>query len=170
MAPSERPTQTMRTARSKTITAWLTLGLGAVGVHRWYLHGPRDGIAWLHLVPSALGVVGLLRMRSLGLDDPTGWLLVPLLGLSVSAAMLTAIVHALTSDETWAARHNPGLAVVPTGWGPVLAAIAALLLGGTVLMGTVAFAGQKFFEWQQDRAAAEQKTGAVQRRLKTKPD
>jgi hypothetical protein len=27
--------------------------------------------------------------------------------------------------------------------------IAALLIGGAALMGTIAFAGQKYFEWQQ---------------------
>jgi hypothetical protein len=31
----------------------------------------------------------------------------------------------------------------------VLGVIVALMLGGIVLMGTIAFAGQRFFEWQQ---------------------
>jgi hypothetical protein len=42
---------------------------------------------------------------------------------------------------------------VATGWGPVLAAIAALLVGGAVLMGTIAFSGQRFFEWQFEAAS-----------------
>jgi TM2 domain len=142
--------------RSKTVTAWLALLLGAAGAHRWYLHGWRDVWAWCFLLPSLLGLIGVLRMRAQGLDDQTGWLLVPLLGLSLSAAMLAAIVHALTADEKWDARFNPGHAVVPTGWGAVIAAMTALLLGGTVLMGTVAFGGQKFFEWQLETATADQ--------------
>ena len=67
--------------------------------------------------------------------------------------VLTAIVYALTPDEKWDARHNPDHAVVATAWGAVLAAIAALLIGGAVLMGTIAFSGQKFFEWQLEPSA-----------------
>ena len=38
---------------------------------------------------------------------------------------------------------------------PVLAAIAGLLVGGAVLMGTIAFGGQKFFEWQLEAEQAQ---------------
>jgi hypothetical protein len=34
----------------------------------------------------------------------------------------------------------------------VIGSVAALMLGGVVLMGTIAFAGQRFFEWQQHSA------------------
>jgi hypothetical protein len=95
-----------------------------------------------------MGLVGVARMRNLGQDDALAWLLIPVLGLMISAAMFTAIVYALTPDEKWDARHNPGCKGKATGWGPVLAAIAALLVGGAVLMGTMAFGGQRFFEWQ----------------------
>lgn len=125
-----------------------------MGVHRLYLHGLRDGLAWCYPLPTLVGLYGVLRMRALGQDDRLSWLLIPLLGLMLSLAMLAAIVHALTPDEKWDARHNPGHAVTPTAWGPVLAAITALLLGGTVLMGTIAFSGQKFFEWQLEPAPA----------------
>ena len=100
------------------------------------------------------------RMRSLGQDDRLAWLLIPLLGLMLSLGMLTAIVHALTPDEKWDAQQNPGHAVVPTGWGAVMAAIVALLIGGAVLMGTIAFSGQKFFEWQLE-PAPDQKTSQL---------
>ena len=52
---------------------------------------------------------------------------------------------------------------MPTGWGAVLAAIAALMAGGIVFMGTVTFSIQKFFEWQYRPAApaaAELRRGA----------
>jgi hypothetical protein len=134
--------------RSKTLAAWLAFTLGTLGLHRAYLYGWRDLPAWLFPLPTLLGLAGVARMRNLGQDDHLAWLLIPVLGLSISAAMLTAIVYALTTDEKWDARHNPGHAGVATGWGPVLAAIAALLVGGAVLMGTIAFSGQRFFEWQ----------------------
>jgi hypothetical protein len=134
--------------RSKTLAAWLALLVGALGVHRLYLHGLSDRLAWCFPLPTLLGLWGVLRMRTLGQDDQLAWLLVPLLGVMISVGMLTAIVHALTPGEKWDARHNPGQATVATGWGAVLAAITALLVGGAVLMGTIAFSGQKFFEWQ----------------------
>jgi TM2 domain len=151
-----------RRYRSKTLTAWLALLFGALGAHRFYLHGWRDGPGWLYLLPTAVGLLGVQRMRSLGQDDRLAWLLIPLLGLAISAAMLTAIVHALTPDEKWDARHNPGHAVTPTGWGAVMAAIVALLVGGAVLMGTIAFSGEKFFEWQLEGAAAQNSTRLTQ--------
>lgn len=140
--------------RSKTAAAWLALLLGTLGAHRFYLHGWRDRLGWLHLPPTLVGLYGVHRMRDLGQDDTLAWLLVPLLGLMISAAMITGIVHALTPDAKWDARHNPGRPVTATGWGPVLAAIAGLMVGGAVLMGTIAFSGQKFFEWQLQAAGA----------------
>jgi TM2 domain len=149
-----RPPSTLPAYRSKTLTAWLALVFGAAGVHRWYLHGPRDIWAWLFLLPSLAGLAGVLRMRQISMDDPWGWLLVPLLGLSVSAAMLCAIVYALTPDEKWDARYNPGHTPLATGWGAVMAAIFGLLFGGTVFMSTITFAGQMFFEWERAQAEA----------------
>jgi len=144
--------------RSKTLAAWLALALGTLGVHRMYLHGLSDRWAWLHPLPSAAGLLGVMRVRALGQDDALAWMLIPLLGLMISWSMLSAIVYALTPDEEWDARHNPGHAVTATGWAPVMAAIAALLLGGTALMGTVAYSGQKFFEWQLEEEKLQNKS------------
>lgn len=137
-----------RPRKSKTLAAWLALTLGTLGLHRFYLYGKRDLLAWLHPLPTAAGLLGIERMGQFGQDDMLAWLLIPLLGLMISQAMLVAIVLALTPDEKWDARHNPQWPVVSTAWGPVLAAILALLLGGAAFMGTVAYSGQKFFEWQ----------------------
>ncbi len=140
----------MAAEKSKTLATWLAFAFGSLGVHRWYLHGWRDFWAWLHPWPTLLGLAGVLRMRALGQDDRLSWLLIPLLGLMISQAMLAAIVYGLTPDEKWAARHNPGRPVRATRWGPVLGVIAALMVGGAVLMGTIAFGGQKIFEAQRD--------------------
>jgi hypothetical protein len=144
--------------RSKTVAAWLALLLGGLGLHRMYLRGFGDPWAWMFPLPTAAGLLGVHRLQTLGQDDRLAWLLIPVLGLSLSAAMFTAILYALTPDEKWDARHNPGRPVVATGWGPVLAAVTGLFIGGGVFMGTIAYGGQKFFEWEvaksRDRAAA----------------
>jgi hypothetical protein len=139
--------------RSKTVAAWLALLLGTLGVHRMYLFGLRDFKAWLHPLPTALGLLGVQRIRSLGQDDQLAWLLIPFLGLMLSMAMLQAIVYALTPDDVWHQRYNADRPAYSTGWGPVIAAVLALLLGGTTLVGTIAYGGQKFFEWQMQDAA-----------------
>lgn len=143
--------------RSKTLTTWLAVLAGALGVHRFYLNGLRDPWGWLFVPPTLAGLVGVQRMDVLGQDDRLAWLLIPLLGLSVSAAMLSAIVYGLMPDERWNTRFNPGLPARSTGWGPVLGVITALLLGGIALMGSIAFSGQKFFEWQLEQQADGQK-------------
>jgi hypothetical protein len=141
--------------RSKTIAAWLALLTGSLGLHRLYLHGWRDRLAWLHLPPTAAGLIGVERLLQFGQDDRLAWLLIPLFGLMLSQGALFAILYGLTPDERWDARHNRGHAVTATRWGPVLAAITALLVGGAVLMGTIAYGVQMFFEWQlQGRADA----------------
>jgi hypothetical protein len=137
-----------RRGRSKTLATWIALLGGTLGLHRFYLYGAADRWGWLYLPPTLLGLWGAWRLRELGQDDRLAWLLLPLLGLSLSAAMLTAIVYGLTSDERWAARHAPGQPPQPTRWGPVLGAMLALLLGGIALMSTIAFGFQKLFESQ----------------------
>jgi len=143
----------MRRPRSKTLATWLAVIGGTFGLHRFYLYGRRDLVGWLYPWPTLLGLAGVQRMRAFGQDDRMAWLLIPLLGLVISVAMLSAIVYGLTPDERWAARHAPGQPPHPTGWGPVLGVIVALLVGASVLMGTVAFGMQHFFEWQLEATA-----------------
>lgn len=138
----------MKRYRSKTAATWLAIAGGTLGLHRLYLHGRRDTLAWLHPLVSAAGLLGALRMRNLGQDDVEAWFLIPLLGLMIAQAMLCAIVYGLTPDEKWDARWNPGRPGPGTAWAPVLGVILALMVGGAVLMGTIAFVGQKYFEWQ----------------------
>ncbi|MCW5633094.1 MAG: TM2 domain-containing protein [Rubrivivax sp.] len=139
--------------RAKTLAAWLALLFGAIGLHRIYLHGPRDLLAWAHLPVTVLGLVGVERMATLGHDDRLAWVLVPLLGLMLSQGMLFAILYALTPDERWGATWNPGQPARESRWGAVFAAVLGLLLGGIVLIGTIAFSIQKAFEWQAETPA-----------------
>lgn len=136
--------------RSKTVATWLAVLLGCLGAHRFYLKGWRDVAGWLHPAPTLLGLAGAVRMQNLGQDDRITWLLIPLLGLTLSAAMLAAIVIGLTPDDKWAERYQQPLRA--TGWGAVLGVITALMIGGVVLMGTLAFGGEKFFEVQKQSA------------------
>jgi len=144
----------MNSYKSKTLATWLALGLGVFGLHRLYLHGFKDKWFWLHPWPTLAGLYGLQRMDLLGQDDRLSWLLMPLLGLMLSYAMLSAIIYGLTPDENWDEQRNPGHAARKTGWGAVIGVVLSLLLGGTALMTTIAFSAQRYYETQAEAAQA----------------
>lgn len=138
--------------KSKALATWIAVVGGAVGLHRFYLHGFKDRWAWFYGIPTLLGAHGIRRVEQFGQDDRLSWLLIPLLGLMIAQGMLMAILYGLTPDARWDARYNPGQPVHATRWAPVLGAVAALLLGAGVLMATIAFGGQRYFEYQVEEA------------------
>jgi len=131
---------------SKTIATWIALLGGSLGLHRLYLYGRRDLIAWLHPLPTIAGAWGAWRMRALGTDDRLGNVLVPLLGATLAASMLAAIVYGLTAQTHWQARFGAA-AEGRSGWLTVIGVISALAVGATVTIATIAFVAQRYFEW-----------------------
>ena len=138
--------------RSKTVATWLALGLGTFGVHRLYVHGFKDKLAWLFPAPSLIGLYGIHRMDTLGQDDRLAWVLMPWLGLMLSIAMRQGIVWGLPPDERWNEAHNGGRSGRPSGWGAVIGVVACLMVGGACLMTTIAFSAQRYFESQAEAA------------------
>ncbi len=138
--------------KSKTLATWLALAGGTLGLHRFYLHGFRDLWAWAYAPLTLLGLVGVQRLREFGQDDRLSWLLMPILGVTLVASMLTAIVHGLTPDERWNAHHNPRAAPDAAGWLAVIGVVVALAIGAAVLMATLAFSAQHLFELQLESA------------------
>ena len=117
-----------------------------------YLHGKFDGLAAALASATLLGTYGVLRARSLGLDDQLSWVLIPFLGFTLAGCALNALVYGLMSAEKWNARFNPKIPtdspVGVTGLLTVAGLITALFLGTTVLMASLAFTAQRFFEYQ----------------------
>ncbi len=140
--------------RSKTLATWLALLGGSVGLHRFYLYGWRDRWGWLTIPPTLLGLYGVQRMRELGVDDRVAWVLIPVLGLVLATVMLNAILYGLMPDEKWHMRFNPNQPARPSGIVAILGVMLALLVGAGVLMATIAFAAQRYFEVQAERAPA----------------
>ena len=143
--------------KNKTLAAWLSFLGGPFGLQRFYLHGMGDIWGWLSPVPTALGLYGIERVQQRGLDDHWSWLLIPLLGLIIAAGALTAIVYGLMSAEKWNGRFNPGAsddaASGQTNWLTVGALVCALLIGTGVLMASLAYSFQHYFEYQIEEAA-----------------
>lgn len=138
--------------KSKTVAAWLAFVGGPLGLHRLYLHGWRDLLAWLLPIPSLLGVWGIVRIQQFGVDDTLSWILVPLLGFTFAATSLTAIVYGLMTREKWNARFNRSSpedeAAGGTRWSTVFAIVLSLMVGTGVLMASIAFSFQRYFEYQ----------------------
>ena len=139
--------------KSKTLATWLALIGGSIGLHRFYLHGFRDLFGWMFVVPSAIGLYGVQRMRHLGPDDHLAWALIPFLGAVLSIAMLSAIVYGLTPDEKWNARFNLEGPQHLMNWATVIGVATALIVGGGVLMATLAFGAQRYFEYEAESVA-----------------
>ncbi len=142
--------------KNKTTAAWLAFLGGPLGLHRFYLYGLGDWLGWLLPIPTALGLYGIERAQNFGLDDQLSWALIPLLGFTIAACALTAIVYALQTPEKWNARHNPQApADAPAGgtrWSTISAIVISLLIGTTVLMASLAFSFQRYFEHQIEEA------------------
>ena len=88
--------------KNKTIATLLAATLGSLGVHRFYLFGKRDQLAWLHLtsLPIALLLANLLFNLPL-LLTMSPW------ALSLLVGLFTALTLGLKSDDKWDAQYNP---------------------------------------------------------------
>jgi TM2 domain-containing membrane protein YozV len=137
--------------KNKTTATYLALFLGLFGAHRFYLKGLGDVWGWLQIAVSAVGFVGLRRIWALGQDDQLAWALVPFLGFSLFAASLAAIVMGLADKAKWNEAYNPAQsadhAAGASSGMTIFGVILALLLGATALMSSIAFTGQRFFEY-----------------------
>lgn len=141
--------------KNKTRATWLAFIGGQLGLHRIYLYGWRDLLAWAHPIVAALGWWGVERVRIHGQDDHLAWVLIPLLGFTLAGTALTAIYYGLMSPEKWNALHNPDTPDTPAGnthWLTMGAIVFALLFGTIALMSSIVFSFQRYFEYQVEEA------------------
>ena len=142
--------------KNKTVATWLTFLGGPLGLHRFYLRGFGDLLGWLLPIPTALGLYGIERVQQFGQDDMWSWWLIPLVGFTISGCALMAIIYGLMAPEKWNARFNPGADPegLPgrTNWFTVVGVATSLLIGTGVLMATIAFSFQRYFEYQVEEA------------------
>jgi hypothetical protein len=85
-------------------------------------------------------------------DDQWSWVLVPLLGFTIAGCALNAIVYGLMTREKWNGTFNRSFPEdAPAGgttWFTIGAVVLSLLVGTGVLMASLAFSFQHYFEYQ----------------------
>jgi hypothetical protein len=137
--------------KNKTIAAWLAFIGGPIGLHRFYLYGTQDWTGWLLPLPTILGLYGVYRVRSFGVDDLISWIMLPILGFVIAGCAFTAIFYGLTSLEQWNAKFNPqskpDAAAGQTNWLTIGAVVLALLIGCTALIFGIVQVIQHYFEY-----------------------
>jgi hypothetical protein len=139
--PPSPPAAAPAAHHSKAVAGALALFLGWAGAHRLYL-GSR--FWWLYPV-VAMPAMGLALAA--GGDE---WYRHP--GFFVASVvaligMFEAILICLAPDARWDARRNVGSGrSSSSGWAVVLIAIAALMLGVTLMMSVLAIALEGYFE------------------------
>ena len=142
--------------KNKTLAAWLAFLGGPFGLHRFYLFGLSDTVGWLLPIPTALGVYGFERVAEHGVDDVMSWWLIPAFGFAFAACALNAIVYGLMTTEAWNRRFNPQApedsAVGRSNWFTIGAIACSLLIGTTVLMSSIVYSIQRYFEVQIEEA------------------
>jgi hypothetical protein len=119
--------------KNKTLATALALSLGTLGAHRFYLHGGMDRLGLLHV--ASLPIAGLVFSNAHGLNP--FYALLPLL-VSAIAACIEALVIGLTPDEKWDALFNAAAGTrSQSNWLLALLLVGTLLVGATVLIGTI---------------------------------
>ena len=114
--------------RNKTLATLLAALGGTLGLHRFYLNGPRRPLPWLYVAFC--------------------WTLIP-----TFAGLVEALRFAVTPDERWDARWNAGAATSShSGWLVIAIAVLTMLGGATLLMTVLSFvigrlvgSGETFF-------------------------
>ena len=120
--------------KNKTIATLLAATLGTAGIHRLYLRGARDGLAWMHLALLALTAILLMSLPNINLF----YRLLPLIA-SMIAGFLQALVLGVTPDEKFDAAFNPRSGGrSDSRWPLALLLVATMLVGATVLISTMA--------------------------------
>ncbi|ARP87665.1 TM2 domain-containing protein [Bordetella genomosp. 9] len=111
-----------RAPRTKVRAGLLALFLGWMGAHWWYLG--RRGAAAVTLF--ALACLAATQWFPVWYDNPAFFLLF----VPMTAGFIESAVLCLRADEKFDRAYNPGLGTPSrTGLGPVLVALAALLIG-----------------------------------------
>ncbi len=120
--------------KNKTLAALIAFLLGAIGLHRFYLNGPRDRWGWLHL--ASLPATALLMLALPG--EPLLITASPLV-LSALVASIETFVIGLMPDDQWDNAWNSASGQQSDSrWPVALLMVANMFYGATLLLAVLA--------------------------------
>ncbi|HEY4318687.1 MAG TPA: NINE protein [Herbaspirillum sp.] len=120
--------------KNKTLATFLAAFFGAVGAHRFYLHGLRDRLGWAHIATLPISLLAMTAWPDQ--QRLFTWLLFL---ISALAGMVEALALGLVPDEKWDARYNSQSGKSSdSGWIVVLLLIFSLTVGATGIIAAMA--------------------------------
>jgi TM2 domain-containing membrane protein YozV len=124
--------------RNKTLATFLSSLFGSIGLHRFYLHGVKDGWGWLHFLALPLSALAITYFK----NSPALLTFSPLV-VSGLVAFIEALVIGLTPDDKWDAQYNPDSgSQTQSGWPLALLLVLTVGGGAMALIATIA----RFFD------------------------
>lgn len=120
--------------KNKTLDTFLAAAFGGFGAHRFYLHGPGDPWAWLHLASVPLSLIAMVA----GSGRPVMFL-GSLFVISVLTAFVEALVIGLIPDDKWDAKYNAHSDVKSeSGWPLALLLVLTMGIGAIAVIASIA--------------------------------
>jgi TM2 domain-containing membrane protein YozV len=120
--------------KNKTLATLLSSLFGAFGVHRFYLRGKRDRLAWLHVSTLPISILYTKLFFNLPLFVTAS----PLM-LSALAGLFEALILGLMSDEKWDVKFNAHSGKKSDSeWPLALVLVLTLAIGATALITVLA--------------------------------
>lgn len=97
-------TASLNQHKNKVLAMLLAIFLGGAGIHRFYLYGKRDFLAWNYLLALLLFICAVVVAQG-----PHSWTIsvITLFPVSIYMSLVEAIVIGLTPDDKWDTRFNP---------------------------------------------------------------
>lgn len=123
-----------KTHKNKTFATLFAALFGAIGLHRFYLHGIRDAWAWLHMCSLPVSA----WMFFFGNGKVAMFSAVPLI-VSMLTGFIEALAIGLTTDGQWDRVHNRGSGWQSNSrWPLALVLVLTVGIGATTLIASIA--------------------------------
>jgi hypothetical protein len=120
--------------KNKTFVTLLAALFGGMGLHRFYLFGPKDFWGWMHAASIPLSALMLVSRP----EQPIMFSALPFV-ISALIGLLTALVIGLTADEKWDSLHNLNSGKkTNSGWPLAILLVLAFGMGAVGLIAAIA--------------------------------